>query len=293
MFDSYINIKNKYNYMNLSKVNTVTDLKKSYFYQNLINEYIYFNNPIFFNDEYEFEIETNKIDWIEFLIPDKSALKRFNSLLKANNNDYDLALSKCANSFIEKHNKIINTFDNMIKDTFQDIKSNFGVFCLAPSFDYDYFWKEYAGDYRGVCCEYDIDSIFNSNIDKIISGRVEYGNKLRLLPEHISPMFMDNQELSKIYTPKIIKRFGTKIKERQNIIISSMFIKDKKWECEHENRLILKLSNNANDNERFISAIPKKIYIGSKLKKEIINEIITLCKSKNIKYEIINCKENC
>lgn len=290
MFDSYKKIENRYNYMNLSKVMTVTDLKKSYFYQNILNEHIYFNNPLYFNDEYEFEIETNKIDWIEFLIPDKIELKRFNSQLKANNNDYDLALSKCANSFIEKHNKIIDSFNTIIKDTFKDIKSNFGVFCLAPSYNYDYFWKEYAGDYKGVCCEYDIESIFNSNIDNVILGRVEYGEKLSLLPEHISPMFMSYQELSKIYSPKLIKRFGTKIEERKNIIISSMFIKHKKWQCEYENRLILKMSNNSSDNERFVSAIPKKIYIGYKLKEEIINEIISLCNTKNIKYEIIKYK---
>lgn len=249
-------ITNKFNYYNLNNVERIED---SHFYKNLVNEIIYFSDPTQFNDENEFLFDFKYSDW------------NFKGHIKKE-------------EFEKLKIKLINILQ-------KETKSKFGVFCLAPNSNDDYFWnneKWYVKNYNGVCCEYDIEKIIMENSTKIMFKSVVYCNeKVPYRPEYVSHYDQNDEVIPK----SILKIFNSKPEEAKKAGILTMNLKPSVWSREQEQRMII-LNSNHDGNvlcQRAIHAVPTKIFLGKNVAEKNVDIIIQLCKSKNIQlYKMRN-----
>ena len=301
-YESYKSKKNKFNYMSFHKATTIEELNngednfgnKIYIKSNLSNEIIYFGEPINFNDSNEFNFKTNIEDWVDYFSNNPNIKKQILDYYNLNDSlddfETNLSDSNYKKDFICKR-KAFNSIGETIRNIYC---KRLAIFCMAPSPYCKHFWDEYCDNFNGICCEYDLNDFDNSLFFK---DYIKYDNSPTIYyPENINVYQAQRLFKHKNFKDSFESKIGTKSKEMIDKIYKAIFKKEERWEIELENRLVIYNENPDELNKlRIMKISPAKIYIGYKVKDELKDFIINLCKQKQIQFEIVNlddCYEN-
>jgi hypothetical protein len=237
---------------------------------NLKNNIVWMNNPLNFNDPYEFSFKVNleevlareyhnKIDIFLDYFKDDFNLEEI-KLIRKEYTTYDETIEQLLlNCKIIKEqlddfeSKYIGVINQSIEN--DDIKKLFKVSSFAEQNDLLLMWSHYAQNHTGFCVEYDIGSL-----------DVDHPLTKSLYPIIYSDNLFD-----------ITEYYLHKSDEFPNLdyMIEGMITKSLEWKYEKEWRLLV-IDDTENGIE-FSMPKPKAIYLGSKFDIDNLKLVYSFC----------------
>lgn len=191
--------------------------------------------------------------------------------------DWFLKKNPAANNAITK---AMNDLDAVIAKTLDEIRAMARITCFSKRNDSILMWSHYASSHEGVCIEFEND--------KDIFKEVKYQKRKAKLD-----LFEVAQRiLAYNFIGKPVELEG----KIANKILNPFFIKSTDWSYEEEVRCVLSRNetniNNLElkDDILFLKLKIKRIFIGSKAKKEELTDLICLAEDKDI--PIVYMKES-
>jgi len=164
------------------------------------------------------------------------------------------------------------------------LTSDLRIFCLSSKRDSNLMWSHYTNNHRGICIEYDFNTITlnthgKENLTKKLFFPVVYCNK----PIDVTDLMQSHKHL-----------------DAELGVICSAIVKSNDWAYEDEWRILLPLMNDENKHIRFpingLNLKPKCIYLGSQFSYSL-SDIIYANKDKSMeeksqsKEKILNIVE--
>lgn len=173
-----------------------------------------------------------------------------------------------------KLNDSINDFNNKI---FSFIDEKIGVASLTTSYNNPLMWSHYGDSHKGICIEYDFRDVIKNEDIKIFLDEIIYAEQRVTIDSNL----LDNIDLNNIESNgKLdILRF----------FIKGLFTKHKIWEYETEWRSIILIDEVNNYSRELRLNNISAIYLGNKMDKDTMNEVVSLLIDLNIPiYKMIN-----
>lgn len=173
-----------------------------------------------------------------------------------------------------KLNDSINDFNNKI---FSFIDEKIGVSSLTTSYNNPLMWSHYGDSHRGICIEYDFREVIKNEDIKIFLDEIIYTEQRVTIDSKL----LDNIDLNNIESRgKLdILRF----------FIKGLFTKHKIWEYETEWRSVIFIDEANNYSRELRLNNISAIYLGNKMDKETMNEVVSLLVDLNVPiYKMIN-----
>ncbi|WP_302279555.1 DUF2971 domain-containing protein [Brachyspira pilosicoli] len=163
------------------------------------------------------------------------------------------------NSFNDPIDPIIKT--KSILNDYQNLLDRIKIACLTTHNDNTLMWSHYADKHKGICIEYDFNSINNYTIKKVLyKNSIMKSNRIVNIFERI-----EDFKTEKYYIESFIDLFC---------------IKSKEWKYEDEYRIIYD-DKEKNENGILKPAIIKNIYFGIKTPEKDKKLIANIIKCKN------------
>lgn len=267
-FENFLNVSNKHLPNKLFRFRPLNDdvkngNKKSNAdleIDNLKNNLLYLSSPDFFNDPYDSKFLLDRYEFIKLF-------------LKSN---------KCRDLYGINNENLINQtktekfFDNLMSfcsiyiELLQNLSSSLRICCFSEN-DYTnvLMWSHYASNHTGYCVEYENSFLLESSYYKECMCPVCYSKEIFDISKYFVKFIESIQEKS--------------IDKNIDFIYFSTIFKSIEWEYEREWRLITDNSNpNLINNNLLKIQQPKKIYLGTNIKKDYKEQIIDICKEKYI-----------
>lgn len=186
--------------------------------------------------------------------------------------------------------EIVNRKKNDLKEIFknlQKVRDKIYIGCLSECYDETTMWAHYSDSHKGICIEFDIPKDEENQFWKInYSDRSNY--QLYNLTREFCGRIVAFDEL-----PDDIKLI-----QMQKRILNPWLIKENKWETEKERRImfseedIVKYPENfskikKDNKELILYKMPaiSKVILGYKCFSNDKDNVVNLCKMKNIKLE--------
>lgn len=177
----------------------------------------------------------------------------------------------------EKMNEAIagteDKFKNSILPNVYSMRNKAKISCFSERNDSILMWSHYASSHRGVCIEFEEDRDFFRN--------VKYSDK----KEHLDIYGAVSRILAFDF---IGEELNYKDKPFADKMLNPFFSKAKDWSYEQEVRCVLsdKEDNTPgyvwDDNNFYLEMKISKVYIGAKATNDSINEILKLCRNRDI-----------
>lgn len=214
---------------------------------------IWFSSPYYFNDPFDCAIN------IDF---EGAAYK---DLVEMNSNLFNKGSS---DNFFDLNDVNIKSFlkihaskrGELYRDNVTNVISSIFISCLTEISNLGslIMWGHYANSHKGFCLEYDIQD-FMINYDDF-----------QIIPVYYSNNYLFDWHIKTEYDMRKFK-------------LSLVFTKAYEWYYELEWRLMntnIEQSGNSGFLLQFIK--PKRVYLGYKMDKNFKNDLIFICKQKNI-----------
>lgn len=112
-----------------------------FLFRTLINNELYFSNPLNFNDPFDCQFEIN-------LIEGSQAELDWNEKLNS-------VLTESDHALIDRLNLKKNISDGLGPHFFKELCSRIGVTCFSERSDNFLMWSHYASSHKGVCLKFD------------------------------------------------------------------------------------------------------------------------------------------
>lgn len=173
-----------------------------------------------------------------------------------------------------KLNDSINDFNNRI---FSFIDKKIGVASLTTSYNNPLMWSHYGDSHRGICIEYDFRDVIKNGDIKIFLDEIIYTEQRVTIDSKL----LDNVDLSNIESRGKL--------DILRLFIKGLFTKYKVWEYETEWRSVILIDEANNYSRELRLNNISAIYLGNKMDKDTMNEVISLLMDSNIPiYKMIN-----
>lgn len=234
-----------------------------WFYKNLINMEIFCNSPENFNDPFDCQIQPNYFDDLKKIIEE---LRDYIGLIDKYIKEGIKSIGEITWEELSDKRFVEDTINKLLRDTKNlNISSFSKADTEKKTYENELLWAHYANSHKGICIEYEIESV----------EKVNYSYEYPKLSEEFikNMLFIKREGIESSY--KYEKNLIQELKEK------ILLTKSKAWEYEEEWRLI-----QIEPIKKIEKSQIKSIYFGLKTSKEDIKKVIKLLDDLEIKIPI-------
>lgn len=231
----------------------------NYLIESLRNNTLWLSSPMFFNDPFDcvinvdYQLEAEQIS--------KQILAKY----------FDEDIIACLLNSPNGKNAVANVAEYLKGENIGRhiyLEKSIYVSCFSESHNLDSLrmWAHYAGNHSGVCVEYDFSTVHN--ISRFGCIPIQYTNNYNYL--------LDTSNISEDVANYM--KFFTKAKE---------------WEHEREWRVAVKSEHLNMKGFNASIASPVAIYLGCKVSDKLKEDLIAICKDKNVAIYQMKLRQGC